>query len=419
MKKKKFDFMFYFLYIVVILSICASFFVQYFLYLGIVLSLLIIVFSSSERIFYLLLTLLPLTYVLKIGSDDSSLFTYIYMISVVKIFISAFFEGKAFKKHQIILYLFALVFSLLTMVNEMNSLLKFTLGMLSLLIFKQYSEDINPEKMLLFLIVGVSVSIVFGFFINKIDRLNYLFELGDSTIYRFSGLNTDPNYFNIEILMILSGLVILADRKKIKLSIAFPLIVTLFFIGMLTYSKSYFISLIIMLLLYFVIKKSFKKSIGIIFIFLLGVIIILVLDGDSVFRTLIERFSDSSDFNQFTSSRYIIWKDYIEQITSTYSKFLFGNGIGIGYLSGESSHNTVIQIFYNIGFLGLLIVSIYLLSMLENECQYTDYLSYLPIIMLILSTVTLDYLFNPKFYIFYVYSFVFINKSGESLVVFS
>ena len=74
---------------------------------------------------------------------------------------------------------------------------------------------------------------------------------------------------------------------------------------------------------------------------------------DMVSRFMGNKSNSNVTFNEVTTGRFEIWGWYMEYFYYSNS-WIFGNGFGALLVKGRAAHNTLIQIFHCVGFVGLI-----------------------------------------------------------------
>lgn len=174
---------------------------------------------------------------------------------------------------------------------------------------------------------------------------------------RFSGLDIDPNYYAIQVLIGLSCLVMIIMARKGK-AIDYVLGMALIVFGLLSLSKMFLLSL--GLLLSFVFLFLFKndlKQLGKILVLLTALFFIgWVYAKDYFYEAFLFRFlSQGTDASSLTTGRSTIWFHYLYGITENTKWMMFGNGVTGEYLNDEISHNMYLIAWYYLGLVGILI----------------------------------------------------------------
>lgn len=273
------------------------------------------------------------------------------------------------------------------------------------------------------IIQGTIISCIVRVFVNKIPLLyqslvlkSFFDEQSRQQLSRFSGLWNDPNSFTAFIFVALVCCYVALNHEQFSIVeyISYSLILTAF--GVLTLSKSCILVMIVFWM-YIFIKKSQLKAKYKVAIILMGIVslmfafkyVILIIE------VIVRRFTSSTSVEKLTTGRSEIWKMYISDMNI--KEWLLGRGINTPILNGTAAHNTIIQVIFNIGLLGLILWAYvwycqYRLSNKENK-EYSRV--YVPIWGLFCIMFFLDGMFLELFYIFMplLFSISFFQKSEK------
>ena len=113
-------------------------------------------------------------------------------------------------------------------------------------------------------VIGLIVASLMGLPLNHIDRLRIYvgqFEAGIEGVYRFCGLDADPNYYSMNIVLSLGLYTLLYIRNKVSFREFLIVLLVLLVFGFMTISKSYIIVLAVYLLILaiLIIMKNHKN----------------------------------------------------------------------------------------------------------------------------------------------------------------
>lgn len=179
-----------------------------------------------------------------------------------------------------------------------------------------------------------------------------------SGIPRFQGLFRDPNYY---MALLVVGLALLCKMKE-----AGRLHPALFWIqsaamvtfGVLTYSKTFFLMLILLVGIYIIWQFWSKKVFyGVFATILVMIAAIYVLASDnSPFAVVLERLTSSKDLSDITTNRSDLFVAYWRAISKNVGTLLFGYGFNAPLLNGRGAHNVFLELAYYIGIVGLTLI---------------------------------------------------------------
>lgn len=183
-----------------------------------------------------------------------------------------------------------------------------------------------------------------------------------SNVTRFCGLFWDPNYYATFLIVAIALLLKLRDGGRIRSLwfIAGVLVLTAF--GILTYSKMFFLMLVMLMLVYVVWQYWNKKVFRGVFLTaaaILALAVVLTMEN-SPFAVVVDRLTSARTLKELTTSRSSVLAVYIREITKSIPAFLFGKGLAADALYRDP-HNLYVEIAYYVGVVGLiLILSLYI-----------------------------------------------------------
>lgn len=182
-------------------------------------------------------------------------------------------------------------------------------------------------------------------------------------VQRYSGYYADPNFYSAHITTALGGvLVLLLNRVDIrKAFVLTAFLVLLIYCGSLSVSKS-FLLVAVCLLLFWAVSVLFQKDrmsakLMILLSFSVGVLFLLssTLFTDMI-DTMLTRFGSDKSLSDFTTGRTELWMQYVRAFEEDPFLLFFGNGYTDVTVNGRASHNTLIQIIFQFGLVGGLVL---------------------------------------------------------------
>lgn len=210
-------------------------------------------------------------------------------------------------------------------------------------------------KIMRFYIIGLVLSFFSGIIFYLLTNENIFGG-------QFSGIRNDRNYFSAMMAVGIPVCILYCVYNTEKIYLFWINIPVLIFAGLLSASRAFFLSLIIVT--FFSTTLLFKKyGIKLIFQLFLLIIVLFSIYGTeiiSVYDTVFNRFSNPDI--QDGSGRLGIWNFYLSKTFSSIPRFLFGNGPASIYLESglvkHIEHNTFIHLISSTGLLGVLFVII-------------------------------------------------------------
>lgn len=320
--------------------------------------------TPSEYVI-LLYSLLPWAYVYKISGVATSLFSILVIATVLRNMLNLQRMDKGFVMS---LVLFILIVVMQAKMKNRAMMVMFIKLIFNLVLLYQMSVFYRPGQLKPVLVVfAISVilsSIVAQYFPNKalfLNKIKVESVLVDFKYARFTGLQNDPNYYNASLVISLLGLCYLYIKRDIGI-IFFPLSLACIYFGFLTYSKSFFLLLLMWfaILVFYAFQKK-RRMLGTVLLFLSIFAVIFIFSGEvEVINVLMNRFNDPDGI---TTGRTDTWKSFSEYLFGNVWVLLFGNGFETMVLNAHAAHNTYIDLVYCFGIVG----SIFFLSTIY-EC---------------------------------------------------
>ena len=375
--------------------------------------------SIENKILYILY-FIPWAYVLKFSLDQMSLITVLSawycVISVAYILlnrtrISIFYITVIV---SIFLYSFLSVItnSNASIVGILSFLLNFVVIYFATLFVR--NKKLIP-RYILFHSLGLTVSGLVNVLGNSFPEIeNYMTSFTvyhtvytTNTLYtRFTGLDMDPNYFSIQVLIAIACLCIITFSNKVTLTsheknFSYFFMITLSAMGIMTLSKMFLISfgLLIGIVLILLLKENFKK--GIYYIVSISSVLSLTtyIFYDYLYQAFFFRFfSAGNTASSITSGRSDIWLSYYNEITGNPQILFLGNGISSEFFDGRISHNMYLIAWYYLGIVGIILFFVLFLSLymqlkynLKLKSSFSPLsLSTIPLIIAVVANFALD-----------------------------
>lgn len=345
---------------------------MFFSIIALIINIIFFAFLKPEDIMCYLLLLLPFATIYKINPESTSFLTILEVISIVLISIKLNYRRIRIPIVFFIFFVYLIVFDVLNSNFAVVEYFRQFLGLVILYLFTRQmkidsiKKDNNSshsffalyQRFIVYFTLGLLISSSIALLADKFPYFySYVRKIGyDSEIQnRFSGLNGDPNYYSINIIMSMIGLFFLYIKRKIRISFWFIFLILSLF-GIITYSKSFILMYIIVLL--FIAFMLLKNSLGlglVIFLVFSSVTIILFSMGKIPYLNLLmRRFTNIKNLSDLTTGRLNLWLEYVTFLIEHPVAIIIGVGIGANYLSG-GSHNWYIESIYYLGLLGTML----------------------------------------------------------------
>lgn len=322
-------------------------------------------FCEEKDYIPLLFIMVPFANIFKLSAESTSFFTYVELLFVILHFFRSKRQVGFIHIIIILLSIFACLSEVINQTIDIKRSIKFfsNLVLLTILVDTDNPKEVN--KLFKYYIIGFIISGIvaeYGSAIVPIDQYvkTQISRYNDgSEVTRFAGLYPDPNYFTVNIIICSLLSILLYEKKEIKL-LTFIIYICMFayFIGK-TGSKSALVMMIIPILVFFGLMMK-KRNYKVIIFGLIAIIAFLALMSTgkiTIFSGGLRRFNlDSKEgIDQLSTGRYNIWVKYFEYFKSDPMRIIVGNSIGADYLRDLATHNTYIDLIYQLGVIGTLL----------------------------------------------------------------
>ncbi|CAN7194646.1 hypothetical protein LJR015_000491 [Peribacillus frigoritolerans] len=378
--------------------------------------------GSITEILGILLFTLAFSPIFKLQSGGNTFFNFLILVTILKLLFNR--NLKFSYKELIVIIVFtcyALIFGGMdAMVGAVDLVMYFVL---LLLIFKQ-NKIIQLRSILLFFSLGIILASVAGLFSDYIPGLSSFInqarlklEPGEYFI-RFSGIQSNPNHFTMDISIALAGWFGLVVSGRAK-PFDYILIIMLSIFGIMSLSKSFLVIYLVLLLIVLIIfgKQSIRgliKGVFIVGIVISAVYIFVDKEYINAFlgRILVDN-SSSASLSSVTTGRYDIWMSYIGYIFSDIKVLLFGEGLGAEVYASNASHSYILETIYYLGFIGASIYIICIINILpkRNLSVKRSLVNYLPLIILIVRGMAINLIFRENIFFYFIIIAVTLNTN--------
>ena len=226
-----------------------------------------------------------------------------------------------------------------------------------------------------------------------------------TSIMRFYGLFRDPNFYMTFLVVGLALLFKLKNIGRLQGFVFWLLSACMTVFGVLTYSKTFFLALVMLIGLYILWYFWSRKAVrGMLMVCVLLVAArYLLVAEDSPFAVVLVRLTNSDTISGITTGRTDIYAQYMKAIFENMGTFLFGRGLGADSLY-KDPHNLTIELVYYIGFIGLALYAVFGILMFRKMNRKIGHVSqniiskYIVVIMLLVLYVPLNGMFTMFFY---------------------
>lgn len=334
------------------LSVFIGLRVPYFYLVWLAVNSIFAVMNDSNVTFAILLGAIPYSMVLKLSASSVSFYTYFMLIATIILIMRTRYLQRNFT-------LSLLLFAALTVWgigNHMTDWIKMLCGFVLLAIFCE-RLDIEDLKSYGFVYaINLIGSSVIGLQKRSNPMIRKFFSdlnteyINGGTVARFSALYQDPNYFSISVIFAIYIMLILILYKRIKPLYGATVILPLVIFGAMSYSKMFYIAILIPVAMFSFYKLNNSKYIGVSFIAIPVILAILfaVIRNTEYYSGIMGRFQKEDVSN----GRIELIQLYLSAIIGSLKTLIMGAGIGARNVGSHGSHNTYIELLYHFGVIG-------------------------------------------------------------------
>lgn len=383
------------------------------------LSLCVLAFAWNYTGSYFLF-FLPWSPLLKLYSGAISFYTVALLISCL-----LYLVKNRYKLNRYQFYLGAILFCL-TLIGKAiqgNSLTNsYIFFFIMLLLFPCVARNTYQHESFYSLTIFLSFGIISAALIAQQvagypNISKYITVQSYLRITRLSGFFGDPNFYSAHITAALSGLLLLLSREEKRAKQLFLIVVgvILIYCGLLSASKMFIAVMACEFLFWIPVmlrkKGGWASKLSLLLGFLCAGIVILSSVAFRELFTIVDiRFSYASNVSKLTTGRTELWWNYMKELSQNLLLFLFGQGYSQVVLDGKASHNTLIQMIYQFGISGSLILMAWvcftqrMMSVVKTKRSGSHLLTVFMLIGVVLPWMSLDILFFDEFFLLTIYA---------------
>lgn len=303
-----------------------------------------------------------------------------------------------------------------------------------IVLFPVVKEELNASRydffqLVIFLSIGIVMAALcaqryasYGNISKYITVHSYL------TIVRRCGFYGDPNFYMAQITAAIGGglYVILKEKSKHRMTVLGILLMLLLYCGFMSGSKTFILVTILVFVLWVGEMLKMRGKAGRKFVILsISLLATVYIASSAIFGDLIDvlltRFSYSTDLSSFTTHRSELWVTYAEEILGDIKILFLGEGYTNVKVSERGSHNTIVQMIYQLGILGTPILlgwSICFFKEIFGKVRHDNIRTISPWMVLIgafLPWLAIDILFFDEFFLFQWYVLVALKERNYNL----
>lgn len=228
-------------------------------------------------------------------------------------------------------------------------------------VIANFSDRIDCNAFMQHYIWGFVISTMLGFFVKYIPSMYRLFDVdimwteNYQPLVRFFGVSYDANFYALSNYVVLAYLLLAFEKTSFFRGL---LSLALLISGILTISKSYFL-VVGMIFIIYVLRRlsSFKHIVAFAFIAVVGSMLFSIVSdklGYNAIELITSRFTKGDGLAALTTGRSEIWKEYIDLFkASKPQNVLFG--FGFNATASRAAHNTVLEFLFHYGFVGIML----------------------------------------------------------------
>ena len=349
------------------------------------------VLAKPDYTYYSLLFLLPFSVIFKLSPESTSLFTYLMILAGVVLLL----RKKTFRAAPLLLTMMFLLYALIGMGGNYTTVAKMISGILLFYVFVETVAPANFKNHVMAFALGLLGSSAIGTMkvswprlTAYFDDIDYVFVDGISTA-RFSGLNYDPNYYSIAVILAVFLCLRLFFNKDGNKLLTGLVTIALIVFGFTSYSKMFLLSILVLAVIFVLYRMKTPKQLmtTLIFTCIIAVVFYRWADSSGYLSTIMERLSD----NDISTGRFDIWKTYIEYIWSSPKTLFLGDGLGAPYCITQEPHNAYIELIFFLGIFGgaLFIITIANIIGLSKHLERRTFINYALLLLFFIMIATL------------------------------
>ncbi len=250
---------------------------------------------------------------------------------------------------------------------------------------------------------------------------------------RYSGFYGDPNFFSAHITTVLGGIFVIFLNQPVRHRAITLVALTslLVYCGFMSVSKSFFLILVVLILFWLIAllfaREKVTAKVAILLTLLVGVAFLLMSTAfTDMVGMLLSRLRGNQSLSDLTTGRIDLWMQYLRAFTQDPLLILFGKGFSNVLINERASHNTILQIVFQFGLLGGVMLLVWMVYYVRNlmlgakEAWYN--LTQLSILLIgaFGPWMALDMLFFDEFFLMPIYlclGVLFLARQGEAKAV--
>lgn len=342
-----------------------------------------------------LLVFIRMLFMQKNALVNKKIFLSIFGLFLIA-FLSKVFHGYGFSTSYIMFFVMLFAFSM---------------------IYDRYSDETSFEIAVIFFALGIILATLASIICAGNSNIyKYIVVMDDQYlgVTRYCGFYSDPNFYAAQVIPAVGALLVIVTNKKEERLFSIILIIALIMCGITSLSKSFLICLTLIFAIWLLSLVVTKPSMFLLALLLIVTSLFWVLStgmfSDVIDQYLI-RFGGVTDSSSLTTGRSDLWKEYIDFLWDNPLEAILGQGF-TSVFNGvrKGSHNTIIQLIYQFGLIGMCFLFSWLLSFRSSHHEKPKFFM---IVLLFVSCFSmwmgLDILFFDDFFLIIMLFSVGIN----------
>jgi len=371
--------------------------------------------KQPHRVDYLLF-FISWVYVIKFDLTSYSLFVVLSFVYIMLSIITLFMLNKSISTRLVMTYVLfgcfvvgATLFNRGNVIEVLGFVLNYSVIFFAVLFidattyFKRYTYVYATGLLAAAVVRWISFSVQeIDSFIQSMTIVNTV-KTTSTLNTRFTGLDLDPNYFSLQILIAITCLFVLFyyDNKKDVKPIVLIMILAVF--GVFTYSKMFIITCVAFILITFImfvqhnIKTAWKFAS---FIIAICSVILFFFYEKLIEIYKIRFFGAGTSTDAITTGRLSSWQLFATEILQSTKIFLMGAGFGTSFSKEKMAHTIYLSTPYYLGIIGIFLALLYISSLnqvlrqnigVSNETTYQLFaINAIPLYIMLIANIVLD-----------------------------
>ncbi|MEN6391101.1 MAG: hypothetical protein ABFD04_11850, partial [Syntrophomonas sp.] len=385
--------------------------------------------NETKLILPLMLFFLPFATIMKVSPGSNSFFSLVSLLILARLVIKS---RKLNNLNALVAGLLFMAMIILTSVGRAealpNAFIRFCMVLTMLTWFISDKENYPDfEVCTIFYSAGMLLASTMAYFLLAspgMQRFITVTNYANLKVTRLAGFNPDPNYFAMQVLLAVVCLFILSNhtRSNLRKLLQFAAIGCLLFFGFTSVSKMFLISLVMIVLVWFIGMLTSRNDVSQkATVILLCAALVTVIVSTQMFSDMIDeylkRFAQITNVSSLTTGRSDLQTFYVKYILNNIDVLLCGVGFGLKYPVGalNNVHNTPIDFIYRLGVVGTTLfitwfMSIFKQASLKVKMRFDKKLQFLIVLLgLFMPWMALDVLGGDEFF-YYLTLLIFASN---------